>query len=281
MACGLMMLGVVDGLSPQALAVEAEARGFESVFYPEHTHVPVGRPTIRFGDRALPDWYSHILDPFVALTAAAMATERIKVGTCVCLVAEHDPIALAKTVATLDVISGGRFIFGVGAGWNDLELADHGVAYKDRWAVTRENVLAMREIWTAEEAAFTGRFVEFGPLLSRPKPMQVGGPPVLVGSQSRWTWDRVVEYGDGWMPMLGEDVEEIARGMASLREAAERAGRAAESVSVSVWGVENAAQAEAVSAMGVDRLIFKLQAASPEALGPELDRYAAIAERLG
>ena len=173
-ACGLMMLGVVDGLSPQALAVEAEARGFESVFFPEHTHVPVGRPTIRFGDRALPDWYSHLLDPFVALTAAAMATERIKVGTCVCLVAEHDPIALAKTVATLDVISGGRFIFGVGAGWNDLELADHGVAYADRWAVTRENVLAMREMWTAEEAAFSGRFVEFGPLLSWPKPVAGG-----------------------------------------------------------------------------------------------------------
>ncbi len=279
--CGIMMLEALEDIAPQDLAREVEDLGFESLFFPEHSHIPCNRETIRFGQKELPDWYSHIPDPFIRMTAAAVVTERLKVGTCVCLIPEHDPIVLAKTVATLDVISGGRTILGIGAGWNAEELRDHGVALKDRWKVTRERVLAMKEIWTKDEAEYHGEFVDFPPMWCNPKPVQPGGPPVLMGAQSKWSWDRVAEYCDGWMPSMMADLDDLRAGMAAVRAAAERIGRDPNEINVSVWGVESAEDAEAQAEAGVERIIFRLQTESRTTLRGDLQRLVRIAASLG
>ncbi len=274
------MLEVRPDILPQDLALAVEKRGFESLFFPEHSHIPCSRETIRFGQRELPDWYSHLMDPFVALSAAATVTERIKLGTCVCLIPEHDPIVLAKTIATLDVISRGRVLIGIGAGWNAEELRNHGVAFADRWKVTRERVLAMREIWTHEEAVYHGEFVDFDRMWLHPKPVQRGGPPILLGAQSRWAWGRVAEYCDGWLPSLMAELDDLKSGIAALQEAARKAGRSPDSLSVTVWGVQSEEQARDVAAVGVDRLVFRLETESAVSLGADLDAYAKIARGL-
>src|SRR2546423_7894853 len=163
------------------LARAAEERGFESLFVTEHTHIPASRRTPFPGGTELPREYSHTLAPFVALTAAAAVTRTLKVGTGICLVIEHDPITLAKEVASLDLLSGGRFLFGIGGGWNAEEMANHGTAFRQRWRVLRERVLAMKEIWTKEEAEFHGQYVHFDKLWSYPKPVQQPHPPILMG----------------------------------------------------------------------------------------------------
>lgn len=165
------------------------------------------------------------------MTAAAVATTTLKVGSSICLVTEHDPFNLAKACASLDVISGGRLVLGIGAGWNAEEMEEHGVALKDRWKVTRERVLAMRQLWTQEEAEFHGEFVDFEKAWAYPKPVTPGGPPVLMGAGSKWTADRVVEYCDGWMPLDG--LNDIAEGLEQLKAAADRAGRPFEELSFS------------------------------------------------
>jgi probable F420-dependent oxidoreductase len=182
------------------LARALEERGFESLFVPEHTHIPLSRRTPFPGGGELPKEYSHTLDPFVALMAAAAVTTRLRVGTGICLLIQRDPIVTAKQVATLDLLSGGRFLFGVGAGWNADEMENHGTAFKSRFRVMRERVLAMKEIWTKDEAAFHGEFVNFDPIWCYPKPAQKPHPPVLLAGESAHTLRRVVEFGDGWFP---------------------------------------------------------------------------------
>ena len=179
------------------LARAAEERGFESLFVTEHTHIPASRRTPFPGGTELPREYSHTLDPFVALTAAAAVTRTLKVGTGICLVIEHDPITLAKQVASLDVLSGGRFLFGIGGGWNAEEMENHGTAFKTRFRLLRERVLAMKEIWTKDAAAFHGEFVSFDPIWSWPKPAQTPHPPILLGGESGYTLQRVVDFCDG------------------------------------------------------------------------------------
>jgi probable F420-dependent oxidoreductase len=222
---GVFMFVTEYSLSAVDFGREAEELGFDSLFLPEHTHIPSSRRTPWPGGRELPREYSHSVDPFVALGAVASVTERIKLGTGVSLVVERDPIALAKEVATVDLLSGGRFQFGIGGGWNREEMENHGTDPKQRWEILRERTLAMKEIWTKDEAEFHGEHVSFDPIWSWPKPLQRPHPPIWVGGDGARTLERVVEYGDGWMPITGRGERPLADRVAELGRLAREAGR--------------------------------------------------------
>jgi probable F420-dependent oxidoreductase len=275
-----MMIETRDDIAPQDLARAVEARGFESLFFPEHSHIPTSRETIRMGQKELPAWYSHVPDPFVSCAAAAVATERIKIGTCICLIPEHDPILLAKSVATIDRLSGGRFLFGIGAGWNAEELRDHGVAFEDRWTVTRERILAMREIWTQDAAEYHGEFVDFPPMWCWPKPIQPGGPPILLGAQSRWSPKRVANYCDGWMPSLMVDPDEFGAMLGNVQNEWQAAGRDLATLDLTIWGVQTREAAQQARALGANRIVFRLDTDSAATLGADLDAYWEIGQTL-
>jgi probable F420-dependent oxidoreductase len=208
---GVIVFPTDYGVEVRDLARLVEGAGFESMFFPEHTHVPVDRTSQFPAGGDLPEPYHRNIDPFVAHAVAATVTERLRLGTGICLVAQREPIALAKTIASLDFVSDGRFILGVGAGWNVEEMRNHGVDPARRWAVVRDHVLAMKAIWVADEAEFAGEFTSFPPLWSWPKPVQRPNPPVLVGGMTPRAWDRVLAIGDGWIPAL--DVEKPIEGM--------------------------------------------------------------------
>ncbi|HYB89628.1 MAG TPA: LLM class F420-dependent oxidoreductase [Candidatus Binataceae bacterium] len=274
---GVSMFPADFAIQPAELAIAAEQRGFESLFFPEHTHIPASRKTPWPAGGDLPTEYWHTHDPFVALAAAAAVTKNLKLGTGVCLVVERDPITLAKEVASLDFISGGRVIFGIGAGWNVEEMENHGAQFKRRWRLVREKVLAMREIWTRDAAEFHGEFVNFDPIWSWPKPVQRGGPPILLGSQSKRAFERVADYCDGWMPINLRNYD-FDRGARTLREAGKRAGR--EGLSISLFGAP--AKDELIRhfmELGFERLIFGLPPAPRDTVLPLLDRYAQVAAK--
>jgi probable F420-dependent oxidoreductase len=264
------------GMQPAALGRAAEERGFESLFLPEHTHIPVSRETPYPGGGDLPEEYSHTVDPFVGLAAAAAVTERLKVGTGVCLVIERDPIVTANEVATLDHVSEGRFLFGVGAGWNREEMANHGTDPATRWRVMRERVEAMKAIWTQDEAEYHGRFVDFDPIWSWPKPVQKPHPPVLVGGVGEKVLDRVVAYGDEWIPNRVKSPEELAPRIAELQKRAEAAGR--ERIPVTVFGAKSEVRLlERLKAAGVTRSLFYLRPDEPSEVERHLDELAKVA----
>ena len=229
---GLIWFATDGAIPPAELAVGLEERGFESLFIAEHTHIPTSRKTPFLTGDDLPDMYWRCHDQFVALSMAAAATTTLKLGTGVTLVTEHDPINLAKQVASLDVLSEGRLLFGIGAGWNAEEMEDHGVNFKDRWKVTRERVLAMREIWTKDEPEYHGTFVEFPPMWSWPKPLQKGGPPVLMGAYSKWTPARIAEYCDGWLPIDGGG--DMGKSLKEIEIAMEAVGRSMSELDITV-----------------------------------------------
>ena len=185
------------GIDIAQLAKALEDRGFDSLFVPEHTHIPTSRKTPFPAGGELPKRYAHTHDPFVGLAFAAAVTRKLTIGTGICLVPQHEPIATAKAIASLDQLSGGRFVFGIGAGWNVDEMENHGATYETRFAIMREHVLAMKEIWTKEEASFHGKYVNFDPIWSWPKPMRKAGPPIILGGETDHTLKRVVEYCDG------------------------------------------------------------------------------------
>ena len=277
---GVMMFPTDYAIQPSELARAVEERGLDSLFFPEHTHIPTSRKSPFPGGGELPTEYSHTHDQFVALTAAAVVTKRIKLGTGICLVIERDPILLAKEAASLDLISGGRLILGIGGGWNAEEMENHGTNFKSRWKVLRERVLAMREIWSKEAAEFHGEFVNFDPIWSYPKPVQAGGPPVLLGSEAKRAPERLVDYCDGWMP-INRRPEQLAEGVKALREAAHRAGRRFETIQLGLFaapGKEDAARR--VMEMGFTHLIFPLPPAKADTVMPLLDGYAALSEKL-
>jgi probable F420-dependent oxidoreductase len=277
---GVMMFPTDYAIQPVELAQAVETRGLDSLFFPEHTHIPTSRKSPWPGGGDLPLEYSHTHDQFVALTAAAVATKRIKLGTGICLVIERDPIVLAKEVASLDVISNGRVILGIGGGWNAEEMENHGTAFKKRWKVLRERVQAMKEIWTKDAAEYHGEFVNFDPIWSYPKPIQPGGPPILLGSEAKKGPERAVAYCDGWIP-INRKPEEVAAGVKALREAADRAGRKFESLTLGLFaapGKEDAARR--VLDLGFTHLIFPLPPAKSDKVLPLLDQYAALAEKL-
>src|SRR5215468_5702378 len=201
---GVMMFATDYAIRIEELAREAEARGFESLWLPEHTHIPASparRRTPWPGGPELAKEYWHTNDPFVALATAAAVTLTLKVATGICLLIQRDPITTAKEVASLDFLSNGRFLFGIGGGWNAEEMENHGTAFKTRWSLLGERVLAMKEIWTKEEAEYHGRFVNFDPIWSYPKPVQKPHPPVLMGGYGPTTFDRVIRFCDGWLPL--------------------------------------------------------------------------------
>ncbi|MFK7913076.1 MAG: LLM class F420-dependent oxidoreductase [Pseudomonadales bacterium] len=286
-AFGALIFATDYSIDPVTLARALEQRGFESLFLTEHTHIPVSRESPWPGGAELPREYWHTHDPLVALGAAASVTSILKLGTGISLVTERDPILMAKQVASLDHLSGGRVLLGVGAGWNAEEMANHGVAFKDRWKVLRERVLAMRAIWQLEEPEFHGDFVDFDPLWSFPKPLQSGGPPILLGASSRWTWERIAQYGDGWFPIHQDPSRAAAQGavdyqagMAATRAAWQQAGREG-APSFSIFGVPaKESRVMELMEMGFDRLIFGLPSADADTVLPLLDKLAALAHRV-
>jgi probable F420-dependent oxidoreductase len=258
------------------LARAAEERGFESLFVTEHTHIPASRRTPFPGGGELPREYSHTLDPFVALTAAASVTRTLKVGTGICLLVEHDPITTAKAAASLDALSGGRFLFGIGAGWNAEEMENHGTAFKTRFRLLRERVLAMKAIWTNDAAEFHGEFVNFDPIWSWPKPVQRPHPPILLGGESGHTLQRVVDFCDGWFPR-GRAAEAILPGLADLRARAARAEREMNTISVSVFGARaEEATLRTYGDAGITRVILRLPSEPRDSVLQLLDRYAKL-----
>jgi len=263
-------------MRPDELARELEERGYESLWLPEHTHIPANRRTPYPAGGDLPKEYWHTYDPFVALTAAASVTKKLRVATGICLIIERDTIITAKEVASLDMLSGGRCIFGIGGGWNAEEMENHGTIYKSRWRKLREQVLAMKEIWTSDEAEFHGEFVNFDKIWSYPKPVQKPHPPILMGGDGPTTFDRVVEFCDGWMP-IGYRMGNPAAKIAALRQRAEGAGRDPMSISITIFGANPERSAlEQMESAGVERAIFMLPPAERETILPLLDKYGSL-----
>jgi probable F420-dependent oxidoreductase len=276
MKYGVLMFPADYAIPPDELAVEAEQRGFESLFFPEHTHIPASRATPWPGGADLPKEYWHTHDLFVALAAAAAVTKKIKIGSGICLVIERDPIVTAKEVASVDFLSNGRMIFGIGGGWNVEEMANHGTDFKTRWKLLRERVLAMKEIWTKDEAEFHGELVDFGPIWSFPKPVQKPHPPVLLGGSTPKARQRIVDYCDGWMP-IGINPQAIVDGMKDLAERARAAGKNPKDFPVTVFGAQaNPETLRTYEAAGVERVSFWVPPESREKVLPILDKYAKL-----
>jgi probable F420-dependent oxidoreductase len=280
MKYGLTIFVTDYAMPAPELAKEAEARGFESIWFPEHTHIPCSRKTPFPGGGDLPQHYYDTFDPFVTLGACAAVTKTIRLATGIALVIQRDPIVLAKEVATLDRLSNGRAMLGVGGGWNVEEMNNHGTDDRKRWKVLRERVEAMKKIWTEERAEYHGEFVNFDPIFSNPKPVQKPHPPVILGAHGRKGMERVVRYCEGWIPIgVFSNVE---ADMESLAETARAAGRDPKSIEVSVFGA--APDAEVLKRYrdhGVSRVVFGLPSAGAEKLLPMLDRFAELQKEVG
>jgi probable F420-dependent oxidoreductase len=271
---GVAIFATDYAVDPGRFAAIAEERGYESVFFPEHTHIPVSRATPYPGGGDLPEPYSHTHDLFVALTAAAAATERIRVGSGICLVTERDPIVTAKEVASVDALSGGRLIFGVGAGWNLEELRHHGTDPDSRFRLMRERVEAMKAIWTQDEAEYHGKLVDFDPIWSWPKPAQKPHPPVMIGGMGKRVVERVLAYGDGWFPQPGRAPhDEFMKRLEELRSAADAAGRPLPEMTA--FGAKpDPVLIEDYAAAGVTRTVFWLPSVQESELMGSLDKIA-------
>jgi len=260
MHIGVEIFPTDQTIDPIELAREVEARGFESLWFPEHSHIPTRRTTPwggREGAPPLPDYYSRTLDPFVALGAAAAVTTTLKLATGICLVAQRHPIHTAKEVASVDRISGGRFLFGVGYGWNKEEMAQHGTAYGERRAILRENIMAMKQLWTEDAASFNGEHVQIEPSWAWPKPTQAGGPPIILGGDAGpKTAAHIAEFCDGWMPIGGR--HPLVR-WTEVQTACEKIGRDPATVELGVFGARpDEAELTKLAGNGVRRGVFML-----------------------
>lgn len=283
MRIGVSIFATDTTLQPVALGRAVEARGFESLWLPEHSHIPTSRATPWGGvaDAApLPEMYWRTHDQFLALAAIAATTETLILGTGITLVAQRDPIWLAKQVASLDVLSNGRVIFGVGYGWNKEEMSNHGVAYLERRAILRENVLAMKELWTTEEASFAGDYVNIEPSWSWPKPVQQPHPPIVLGGGAGpKTFGDIAEFCDGWMPIAGR--HEFASKVEALHEAARDAGRDPASLSLGIFGAPaDADELRRFAAAGVTRAVLPVPSRSPDEVLARLDTYRPLIAEL-
>jgi probable F420-dependent oxidoreductase len=261
-------------IRPDDLARELEARKFESLFVPEHTHIPTSRRS-PFAGGVLPEEYKRTHDPFVGLMAAAAATKHLMVGTGICLVIERDTITTAKAVASLDALSNGRFLFGIGGGWNAEEMEHHGTEFKTRFKKLEEQVRAMKEIWTKDVAEFHGRYVNFDPIWSWPKPAQRPHPPILLGGESGYTLQRVVDFCDGWFPRA-RNHEAVMTAFNDLKARAAKAGRDMKTISVSVFGMPSADEAklDAYRAAGFTRVLLRLPPEGRDVVLPLIDQWA-------
>src|SRR5688572_7270029 len=269
---GITIFATDTSIGMVELAREVEARGFESLFVPEHTHIPASRKTPYPAGEPLPPEYFRTVDPFAALGAAAAVTSRIKLGTGICLVAQHNEINLAKQVATVDHLSDGRFVFGIGYGWNVDEMNSHGTQYNERREVVRERVLAMRALWTDEVASFEGNHVHLTPSYSWPKPTQAGGPPVLIGGAAGpKMFQHIAEYADGWIPIGGRGLTE---NKPKLEAAFEEAGRDPSTLRISIFGAApDPGKIEHYGELGVERVVLWLPPAKADVVLPILDKY--------
>jgi probable F420-dependent oxidoreductase len=264
-----------SSITPAELARALEDRDFDSLWVPEHSHIPASRRTPFPGGGDLPKMYYDVLEPFVALATAAAVTERLKVATGICLVVQRDPIQTAKDVATLDLVSQGRFLFGIGAGWNAEEMENHGTDFSRRLTLMRERVEAMKAIWTQSKAEYHGQFVDFEPIMTWPKPAQKPHPPVLVGGGWPHAARRAIEYGDGWCPIhVGRA---LAPKIPEFRQQASDAGRDAASLDVSVFGLGPSRKAvDSYREAGADRVVFGLPPAGRDEVLPLLDQIALL-----
>jgi probable F420-dependent oxidoreductase len=283
MKFGIAMFPTDYAIQTDDLAREMEGRGFESIWLPEHTHIPASRKSQWPGGPDLPREYWHTLDPFVALGAAAAVTKTIKLGTGICLVIERDPITLAKEVASLDHISRGRVLFGIGGGWNAEEMEHHGTPFAERWKVLRERIGAMKAIWTQDEAEFHGKHVNFDKLWSYPKPVQKPYPPILMGGAGPHARQRAVDFDGHWIPIGGRAYSEpIAESMADFRARAEKVGRDPATLTVSIFGVApDEAKLSSLRDAGVTRAVFFVPSATGDVVLPLLDQYAGLAKKVG
>jgi probable F420-dependent oxidoreductase len=270
-----------SSIQPADLARELEARGFESLWIPEHSHIPVERSSPWPGGAELPKMYYDAYEPFVSLAAAAAVTTRLRVATGICLVVQRDPIQTAKDVATLDRVSNGRFLFGVGAGWNAEEMANHGTRdFSRRFLLLRERVEAMKAIWTQSQAEYHGEHVDFAPIYAWPKPVQKPHPPIHVGGGFPGGARRAARFGDGWMPIHGRD--DVAGSLPAFRELVAKQGRDPAALEVSIFGMLPDADALArYRDVGVTRAVFGLPPARRSELLPLLDRCAELARQIG
>jgi probable F420-dependent oxidoreductase len=252
---GVSIFPTDASISPADLARACEERGFESLWFAEHSHIPASRKTPFPGGGDLPKMYYDVMDPFVCLASAATVTRRLKVATGVCLLVQRDPIQTAKQVASLDRISNGRFLFGIGGGWNAEEMANHGTSFDRRFRLLRERVEAMKAIWTQEKAEYHGELVEFDPIFAWPKPVQKPHPPIHVGGAFPAAARRAIRYGDGWVPILGP--EAMARQISAFRAMASEAGRDPASLEVSLYGFRvDADHFRRARDAGADRVVF-------------------------
>jgi probable F420-dependent oxidoreductase len=274
MHVGLAYFPTDYGIDIRELARASEERGFESLLLPEHTHIPKSRRTPFPGGGELPKAYSHTHDPFVALSFAAAVTSKILLGTGICLIPQRDPIVTAKCVASLDQLSNGRFLFGIGGGWNVDEMENHGARYETRFKLMRERILAMKALWTEQEAAFHGEMVNFDPVWLYPKPTQKPHPPILLGGSSDHTLKRVVEFCDGWMPIArpGFNAKEA---VAQLQKAASAGGRDFSRLSISVFAApaDQAVLAQ-YSEAGIQRAILVVPDLTRDEILRVLDQHA-------
>jgi probable F420-dependent oxidoreductase len=267
-------------ISPTELAVAMEERGLDALWVAEHSHIPVPRRTPAPGGGELPKRYYDVMDPFVTLATAAAVTKRLKLGTGVCLVIQRDTIQTAKLVASIDQVSNGRFLFGIGGGWNAEEIENHGTELTSRFKKMREQIEAMKEIWTKSTAEYNGDLVHFSPMMTWPKPVQKPHPPVILGGAFPWAARRAVRYGDGWYPNAssGNPQEYLPR----FRQMAEEAGRDPKSLPVTLGGApEDADMLKRFRDLGVVRVNFPVPPAKADEVLPILDRVAKLKQQVG
>ncbi len=282
MKIGVAMFFTDYSMRPDELARAAEERGFDSLWAPEHSHIPLTRKSPWPGGGDLPKMYYDVMDPFVTLTAAAAATKTLLLGTGICLVAQRDPIQTAKSVASLDLLSDGRFLFGVGNGWNEDEMANHGTAFATRHKLARENIEAMQAIWTKSKPEYHGEMVDFGPMMTWPKPVQKPHPPVLVGGAFPYGARRAIRYGNGWMPIrVRKQHADVLELLPEFQRMAKEAGRDPAELPITIWGAKEDLDAlKRDQDAGVQRVVLSVDAAKADVILPELDRWAALIARL-
>jgi probable F420-dependent oxidoreductase len=278
MHVGVAMFCTDYAIAATELAVALEQRGFESLWLPEHSHIPLTRLSPYPPGGELPKKYYDIMEPFVVLGAAAAVTRQLKLATGICLVPQRDPIQTAKSVATIDQLSNGRFLFGVGAGWNADEMADHGTDFKIRSEILTERIAAMRTIWTQTKPEFAGKFVKFGPMMSWPKPVQKPHPPVLVGGGMPYGARRALAIGEGWMPHARRPNYHLLEVLPKFREMERAAGRV---VPITAFAAEHdPGRWPAYAEAGIERIVLSLEPAASEVVLPQLDHWAEAIAKL-
>jgi probable F420-dependent oxidoreductase len=281
MKFGASMFFTDYSMTPAALARALEERGFDILWAPEHSHIPLSRKTPFVLGTELPKRYYDVMDPFVTLTAAAAATKTLRLGTGVCLIAQRDPIQTAKLVASIDQVSGGRFVFGVGNGWNQDEMENHGTVFGSRHKLARERVEAMKAIWRQEAAEYHGEFVDFGPMAAWPKPVQKPHPPILVGGAFPYSARRAVRYGDGWMPQVtSSDKAPLSEVIPRFRQMAAEAGRDPAALRIIIGSQPpDLALIESYAKLGVEMVYPSLPSEPADKILPMLDVWADLMRR--